>query len=103
MTGDRFGADATKTSLRVVEAVADERGVEPTELEPLYGSVDPDGLDSLFPADDGAGDRPGPQLSFTFAEQRVRVSSDGSIDVTPAAHAHPGDPSWRRGFDSPDP
>lgn len=100
MTGDRFGDETSQTSLRVVEAVADERGVEPTELEPLYGSIDPDGLDSLFPADDGAGDRPGPQLSFTFAERRVRVSGDGSIAVTPAAHAHPGEPSWRRESDS---
>lgn len=102
MTGNRSGDDASQTSLRVVEAVADERNLEPTELEPLYGSIDPDGLDSLFPVGREGGDRPGLELSFTFARQRVTISGDGTIDLGPVAEAHSIDRSTSQGSGSTD-
>lgn len=42
-TDDGFDGDI---SIAVVTAIAAKRGVEPTELPPLYESIDPDALDA---------------------------------------------------------
>lgn len=34
-------------STAVVEAVAADKGVEPTDLPPLHGAIDPDALDAV--------------------------------------------------------
>jgi hypothetical protein len=69
-------------SLGVVEAVADAKGVEPTDLdERLYDCVDPDALDRLFADGTGWDGR----LSFTMAGCRVEVEASGTVVVTPLA------------------
>lgn len=63
----------------VVVAVAEARGVDPTELEPrLYDFVDPDALDSLFRSDDGS-------VAFTMAGCHVTVYGSGRVVVLPEA------------------
>ena len=64
---------------RVLAAVADHRGVDPIELEPLYNAVDPDALEALF-----GGQRASPHSSLTFEFDGclVRVSGDGTVDVS---------------------
>lgn len=37
-------------SEEVIRSVADAKGIEPTELPPLYDTLDPDALDSVFAA-----------------------------------------------------
>lgn len=37
-------------SIAVIEAVATQAGVSPTDLPPLYSCIDPDGLEYLFQA-----------------------------------------------------
>ena len=61
-------------SRRVVDAVADEREVHPTELEPLYHSIDPDSLDGLFSNESRAANQTVDSISFTFARCRIVVS-----------------------------
>lgn len=67
-------------STKVVADVADSKGVDPTELPPLYYAIDSDALDQLFEPQPGNGSV---QVQFTFAGCDVTVSSDGRVTVTP--------------------
>lgn len=74
--------DSVPVSLRVVEAVAAERGVDETEIEPLHHFIDSDSLNELF-AGAGEKDNRSPRyVSFIYAGCRVEISYDGSVDVT---------------------
>lgn len=65
----------------IVLAIAEIDDADPTEMEPLYGSVDPELLNSLVNDDRGiSGD-----VMFTYRGYRVTVDSDGGIVVTPAS------------------
>lgn len=65
------------TAMRVVEAVARTKDVDPISLEPpLASAVDPDALDALT-----ASAAPGFSLRFTYADCHVEVDSDGHVDV----------------------
>ncbi len=64
----------------VISAVAEAKGVEPLDLEPLYTAVDPDALDRLFQPAVGS---PTPlNLQFAMADCRVTVRSDSEVTVT---------------------
>ncbi|WP_123537249.1 HalOD1 output domain-containing protein [Halosimplex salinum] len=68
-------------SLAVVSAVADVTGNEPTELDPLYWTVDPDALDALFETDPAGPHRTGGQVNFTFHGCDVVVHEDRKVVV----------------------
>ena len=69
----------------VVTAVADAKGVDPLDLDPLYDSIDPDALDSLFGhAGAGVSIR---KLSFEMADCEVLVRGSGEVVVTPMTEA----------------
>lgn len=72
-------------SHRVVERVADEVGAEPTQLEPLYSSIDPDALDKLFADSTGTTDSGVVELTFTYAGYRIVVAQDRSVEVVPSS------------------
>ena len=77
----------SSVSERVVEAVATEADADPEDLTPLYYSVDPESLDSLF-GDDGSNRRQdGCRVTFRHAGHRVAVSRDGSVTVASEAEA----------------
>jgi hypothetical protein len=60
----------------VIEAITAQEGADPLEMtEPLYETIDPDALDSLFR--DGRG-----SVVFEFRGFLVTVSSDGDVDLT---------------------
>lgn len=60
----------------ILERVAAREGVDPLDLdEPLYGSVDPDALESLLASGSGV------TVRFTYAGYDVTVSGDGRIEV----------------------
>lgn len=79
MTG---GADLCPINRRVVEAVADETGTDPLELDPLYLAVDPVCLDRIFRGDRSVAGRGAGRVEFPFAGCRVIVAGDGSITVS---------------------
>lgn len=87
------------TSQRVITAVAEETGNDPTEVGPLYHVIDPDALDRLFAATRGNGRNQG-HVEFVFAGCDVVVSGEGQVEVTerePAAENTNGsDPTVRR-------
>ena len=74
------GHDDDPISIRVAMAVADFKGIEPTELEtPLYDVVDVEAMDALFRSADDT-----PQLTgyISFVVDGCEVFVDGSGDVT---------------------
>lgn len=70
------------TSLRVVDAVADERGLDPMGLDPLYEAIDPDSLDALFPPAPERTEATSRSIAFTFSGYQVTIDGAGAIDVT---------------------
>lgn len=74
-------------SERVVHAVANARDVDPLDLEPLYGTVDPDALDKLFTAGSASDAPVSGRIVFGMAGCEVTVYSDGRVDVD--AHPEP--------------
>ena len=69
------------TSQRVIEAVAETTGNDPTEVGPLYHVVDPDALDRLFAPTRGSG-RTGGYVEFTFEGCEVVVRGTDEVEVT---------------------
>ena len=69
--------------MRVVDAVADAKGVDPLELEPLHESIDLEALDAIFSTADG---RSAVELSFSVAGCEVVVRGPDDISVTPLVH-----------------
>lgn len=69
---DWSGAPSPATAL--VEAICDATGARPTELPPLYESIDPEALDATLTdlADDSAAGR----VEFTYDDYRVTMTAD---------------------------
>lgn len=63
-------------STGVIEAVADVTNRESLALSPLYDSIDPDALDSLFRLSDEE-----VSVSFTYAGFEITARSDGEVAV----------------------
>ena len=71
-------------SCSIVEAIAEVRGRNVTEIEPLHSVIDPDALDKLFVnGDEGSSPDPDGVLEFSFEEYRVRVRASGEITILP--------------------
>lgn len=64
----------------LVDAIATAEGIEPTELDPLYGSVDLDALERLVHSS-AESDASNGVFSFSYETWNVFVSSDGRIRV----------------------
>lgn len=60
-------------------AVADIRGRDPLDLEPLYESVDLDAVDALLAGSGGASDA---IVTFRYEGFRVIVRGDGTIELS---------------------
>ncbi|RRJ29495.1 HalOD1 output domain-containing protein [Halocatena pleomorpha] len=65
-------------SRNVIEAVATEMNIHPTELpEPLYDALDPDALDVLFVNNDGTGG----EVTFNYCSYSITVTAEGNVSV----------------------
>lgn len=70
-------------SAAVVRGVAAVTDAEPTELVPLFETLDPDGLDRLYRStapDSGRGDC---LVSFSYGDCAVTVAASGEITIAP--------------------
>lgn len=70
-------------SMAVVSAVADLTGTEPSELDPLYETIDPDALNSLFQGSQADGPHARGQVSFSVAGCKVVVHGSHKVVVSP--------------------
>lgn len=76
-----WGSDRT-LSEAVVDAVATAAGVDPLQLDPLYESVDPDALDTIFMPEASGRPREGDaSVAFSVCGYEVIVKSYGRILV----------------------
>lgn len=67
-------------TLRVVDAIANQTDVDPTELTPPLGTViDPEALDAVFEADASSDLR----VSFEYAGYLVSLSSNEDVSIEP--------------------
>lgn len=69
-------------SMTVIETVAEAKGVDTLDLEPLYDVVDPDALDA-FVRPSGASTPATTEVSFSMDGCDVVVQGDGEVVVTP--------------------
>lgn len=79
-------SSAESASEAVIEAVADAKGVDPLDLEPMYDTIDPDALDSIFRDSPGAGTA-SVEIRFEMAGCTVVVREMGEVVVAPTAGA----------------
>lgn len=70
--------DANSATRAVIEAVAHERERDPTELPPLYHTIEPDALDGIISP---AGDPQDIQLTFNYAGCEVTVTGEDAVTV----------------------
>lgn len=75
-------SDGESTGAAVVRAVADAKGVDPLDLDPLYDVIDGDALDAMFAERDGSDPL---ELRFTMAGCEVVVQGAGEVTVTQQA------------------
>ncbi|WP_331236064.1 HalOD1 output domain-containing protein [Natronorarus salvus] len=67
----------------IITALAEEEGVDPVDLEPLYGWIDPEALDSLFSPQGETAD-PDAYVVFQYGEYRVVAGADGTVVIESA-------------------
>ncbi len=80
---ERFPGEGELTTT-IVEAVADATGINSLKLDTrLYDVVDPDGLEQVFRKRGDGTIRTGGKLTFTIAECKVVVHSEGRVVVSP--------------------
>ena len=63
-------------SMAVIEAVAEAEDVDPIDLRPLYDSIDPDALDSLFRFRLDGGVAADAHLAFVYHGYEVSIHDD---------------------------
>ncbi|WP_178917872.1 HalOD1 output domain-containing protein [Natronomonas gomsonensis] len=76
-----FDWESVTPSTAVIETIAIAANTDPSEIEPLYDSVDSEALDRLIQS---TGTRPtngGTTVSFAVSEYEVSVHSDGTVAV----------------------
>jgi len=73
----------TTPSTAVVETVAIASDREPTAIEPLYETIDPDALDALVRSNETVSSRGDVNVTFEFAGLGVAVHGDGGVVVRP--------------------
>lgn len=61
---------------RIVMAVAEREGTDPTDLPPLFTAVDTESVETLLDGTDV-------QISFTYCGYRITVTADEELTVKP--------------------
>lgn len=74
----QFDFAETAPSQAVVRAVSAVTDTEPTSLQPLYESVDPEAVDRLLRSGDA-----GMELTVRYLDYHVTLGGDGRVAVYP--------------------
>lgn len=77
----QYDWSATRPSTAVIDTITRVTSDGPTTFGPLYESVDPDALDSLFQSGETEPMTSHTSLSFGFADRQITVRSSGHIIV----------------------
>lgn len=68
-------------SRHVIEKVSEATDTDPADLEPLFNTVDPDGLNALFSDIQSASPRDDGHVAFPIAGCQVTIWADGRVEV----------------------
>ena len=80
-TQSTIEAESDLITQTIVQAVADEKGVGPTELEPLYNVLDTDALNSLFHSRPRVNALTAGSVQFTYEGFDVQVTAGGDVTL----------------------
>lgn len=78
-TGTVDDSENASLSWRVIEAVAEEEGVDPREMSVLYDAIDTDALEQLVDSADASG-----EVSFAYNGYELAVDGRGRIQCEQA-------------------
>lgn len=67
-------------SEKVIHKVAERKGVDELDLEPLHSAVDPDALDELFSSSSASIQNEG-SVAFPYAGYEVVVHANGHVEI----------------------
>lgn len=74
--------DSHAPSYRLIETIAQKKGVSPTELSPpLFNVIDPDALDALVQADADS-NTGGIEIEFTYLNYIVQIRNDSTVNIS---------------------
>lgn len=73
-----FDDATTSASVAVIGALAKVLNTGPTDIEPLYHTVETDALDAIVHHQSATGDV---RISFVLEGREVTVASDGTIEI----------------------
>jgi hypothetical protein len=68
--------DCPSPTEQVVLEIAEQEGIEPTELPPLYDTIDPEALNALLTTDTVS------DLTFEYLDYEVTVTAPDHITVS---------------------
>lgn len=71
-----------RISEKVITGVAEAKGVDPLDLDPLYDVIDPDALNSMFRPSDGSPSA-SMELRFSMSGCQVVIRREGEVTVNP--------------------
>lgn len=74
--------DTRSPSKKVVTELAEAKGIDTTEIEPLFNTLDPDALNMLFENGAGRPSRCQGKVEFTHEGHTVTVRADGSVSIS---------------------
>ncbi|WP_440991873.1 HalOD1 output domain-containing protein [Haloarchaeobius baliensis] len=78
----QYDFERTDPAVAVVKTLADATGKEPTEMESLFGHIDPDALNTLLYSSNGSEIDHVTTVTFTVEDRQVSVGSDGFVVVS---------------------
>lgn len=74
----------TDSIFRIIEKVADSKGVDPKTLTPIYEAIDPDALSTLLTTPRYAASR-SLSVQFTYEGYEVTAHDDGRVELSPTS------------------
>lgn len=74
--------ESAPVSQRVTHAVAETTNTDPLELDPLFNTIDPESINTLFKPTNTGSQRATGSVAFEYAGCDVTVFADGTVDAT---------------------
>lgn len=78
-----YDREVDTTSLAIIAAVAAIADTDPVDLDPLYSTIDPEAVDTLFDGSATGQIRSTVRVSFHFNEFEITVTDREIIEVQP--------------------
>lgn len=83
MTSDIHNPDGNLLAMRIIESIAEAKGRDPSDLDPLHDTVPTECLSELFPPPSELSADAIRQFTFTYEDHIVNISKEGTVEVFP--------------------